>query len=356
MIEVKKLFLILPILAIATLGATGCNRKKKTVNIPRITYGTYIDQTAREINYDELYEKAVVNEETMLLAVYKDNDNCSCWKDFHVILDKYVKTYNTKVYYIARSQFSSDSDRLGLHIVEEGSNPTFALLEDGSVSSEYTYNKDTKLMFQNLETLRSAIKRIARDPNLFMVDQTYLDNALFTNPVDKAVVQYIWRTCPDCNDCLPEVLLPYSFDNEFSTNIWLIDLEIEGLLLENGEKATGNDNYVEFMKNHFLSDKLNATYGYDRGFVPTIQVWEKGVLKDANVYFNDALTQEGDVYKVTRSYYTTDRVAHLAYTDTVLQGLEVPATDVTKWGSWSQEAARKYHKPILESFLDMYVK
>ena len=355
----KKLFITLPILALATLGATGCDSKKKTVNIPRITYGTYIDTKAIEIDYTELIERAVANEETMLIAVYDGTDGkstCGCWNTFHDVLDEYVSTYKTKIYFISQYQFSDGAEKLGLTIFKNSSNPTLALIEDGRKVSEYIYSNDTKPMFTNIDSLRSAIKRVARDPNLMYVDQDILDDALFDKPQDKVVVEYVWRTCPDCNDCLPEVILPYSFDNEFSTNIWIIDLDIEGLLRVEGEKDKTNANYVEFLAEHHLSNTEDEKFGYDRGFVPTMQVWEKGTLKDMTVYFNDSLEKDGDIYKVSQTYYTSERVANLAYTDTVLLGLEVPAEDVTKWQTWSADAARKYHKPILTSFLDMYVK
>ena len=90
-----------------------------------------------------------------------------------------------------------------------------------------------------------------------------------------------------------------------------------------------------------------------------MQIWKKGVLVDMNVYFNDTLTKDGDNFRVTQSYYTPERVANLKYTDIVLLGTEVAASEVTMYGeypSWNAEDARKYHKPILESFLDMYVK
>ena len=360
--EMKKLLFALPILALATLGATGCDSKKKTVNIPRITYGTYMDTEAIEINYTELVEKAVVNEETMLVSVYDGTDgksSCGCWNSFLPILNEYVQTYHTRIYYISRYQFAEGAENYGLTILKESSNPTLALMQNGRKFSEYIYSKDTKPMFTSLDSLRSAIKHICRDPNLFMVNQAFLDDALFTRPEEKVVVEYVWRTCPDCNDCLPEVILPYSFDNDFSTNIWIIDLDVEGLLRVNGEKDKTNENYVNFLKEHHMSNKEDLVFGYDRGFVPTMQIWEKGVLKDMTVYFNDTLSKDGDNYKVTQTYYTPERVLNLSYTDTVLLGLEVPATDVTLYGeyaSWNADAARKQHKPILESFLDMYVK
>ena len=43
----------------------------------------------------------------------------------------------------------------------------------------------------------------------------------------------------------------------------------------------------------------------------------------------------------------------------VLKGLTVPETDYVQYGDyyfWSQNAAARYHTPILNAFLDTYLK
>ena len=356
----KKIAFLLPLIALNAIGLSGCKSSPKS----RITYGTYVDTTATELTYSA-FVNHVTSDETMLIAVYDDYSSvpCGCWLAFKAVLNEYVDTYDTKVYYIARSQFSDDSERYGLTILEDGTQPTFALIKNQKRVKEYIYGNSNKPMFESLDGLRSVVTRIARDPEFYYVDQAYLDNALFTTK-ENVIILYVWNSCDDCKDCLPNVMFPYAENNDCSKKVWVIDLDVPGLLQdENGNKDKTREEYVTFLKDHHVSDKLDTVFGYDRGFVPSIQVWENGELKDMNVYFNDAYEQVDGVWKITRSYYTEERVQHLKYTNTVLQDMVIPNSEISEveyqgiiYRIWSKESARSYHKPILEAFLDMYVK
>lgn len=357
----KKLLFLLPFMAIAATGINGCSQDKRV----RLTYGTYVEEKAEELEYGELATK-VSRGENMLVAVYQDGLPCGCWSTFHDVLDQYVAEYDTKVYYIASTQFSDESDKFGLTILKGTSDPTFALIKDGKKVNEYIYSKDTKPMFQTLSGLRKVVKKIAKDPQYFYVDQEYLDNALFTTKED-VVVHYIWYFCPDCNDCFPEVLLPYSKANNLSKQIWIMDLAIEGLLFDHGTFNKNSPGYIEFLHDHKMSSyEGNEELGYDRGFVPTTQYWHNGELVDMNVYFNDEVTKNDEgQFVLSRSYYSEERVQHLRYTNEVLQGKTLPEEQVnisvnSETGvesySWKMDYARLYHKPILEAFLNKYVK
>ena len=357
----KKLLFLLPFMAIAATGINGCSQDKRV----RLTYGTLVGDKAEELEYGELATK-VGRGENMLVAVYQDGLPCGCWSTFHEVLDQYVAEYDTKAYYIASSQFSDESDKFGLTILKGTSDPTFALIKDGKKVNEYIYSKDTKPMFQTLSGLRKVVKKIAKDPQYFYVDQEYLDNALFTTKED-VVVHYIWYFCPDCNDCFPEVLLPYSKANNLSKMIWIMDLAIEGLLFDHGAFNKNSPGYIEFLHDHKMSSyEGNEELGYDRGFVPTTQYWHNGELVDMNVYFNDEVTKNDEgQFVLSRSYYSEERVQHLGYTNEVLQGKNLPEEQVnvsvnSETGvesySWKMDYARLYHKPILEAFLNKYVK
>ena len=356
----KKIIFLLPLIALNTLGLTGC----KSSNKSRITYGTLVESAAMELNYSS-FVNHVTSDETMLIAVYDDFSSvpCGCWLAFKGVLNEYVDTYDTRIYYIGRSQFSDDSERYGLTILADGTQPTFALIRNQKKVNEYIYSNSNKPMFESLDGLRNVVTRIARDPEFYYVDQAYLDNALFTTK-QNVVIEYVWNSCDDCKDCLPNVMFPYAEKNECSKKIWVIDLDVPGLLQDaNGNKDKNREEYKTFLANHHMSNVLDTTFGYDRGFVPTIQIWENGELKDMSVYFNDAYEQVNGKWTITRSYYSEDRVSNLKYTNTVLQGLELPddaITDVEYQGTtyhiWDKESARSYHKPILKAFLDMYVK
>lgn len=358
----KKTLFLLPILAIASLSATGCKTKLKA----RITYGTLVDTDVTEIKYGALAKKVSDASENFLISVYDDSEkgqSCGCWKSsFKPVLQEYVKRYHTRIYIIARSQFGSDDDTFGLTILDSSStDPTFALFKKGQKANQYIYNAKEP-MFSNIDSFREAVMNIASDPQFYYVDREYLHKALFDEPQDKVVVQYVWSFCPDCNDCFPYVLIPYAEKYELSTKVYLIDLAIPGILLnEEGEfEGTGLQSYVDFLQEYHLSALGDEVFGYDRGFVPSMQVWEKGELKDMNVYFNDAISKNDQgQYYVSRSYYSEDRIAFLAHANQIVEGriLDAEEVDDSESGmSWKKDYARKVHQPILEAFLDKYAK
>lgn len=353
----KKLLFLLPILTLASVGLNACNKDKRA----RLTYGTLVEDTAEEIVYHTL-ETKIDHKESFLIAVYQDGLPCGCWSTFKEILNQYVDEYDTKMYYIARSQFSDDAKTFGLTLLNDVSDPTFVLFKEGKKVNEYIYGKDTKPMFQSITGLRKAVKKIAKDPQYFYVDQEYLDNALFTEKKE-VVIHYIWHFCQDCNDCFPEVMIPYGNKHDFSRKVWIIDLAIPGLLIDPVTNKINKNyqGYLDFLSEHKMSySEENEPFGYDRGFVPTTQIWKNGELKDMNVYFNDGIELVDGEYVVTRSYYSKERVEHLGYKAEVLEGKVLPEEQVkVSEGnsiSWIADYARLYHKPILESFLDKYVK
>ena len=125
----------------------------------------------------------------------------------------------------------------------------------------------------------------------------------------------------------------------------------------------GNDgeDYTSIISKLKLNEASEPTYGFGRGFVPTIQYYENGQVKDAAVTFNDSLIKNGDNYKVDSTYYTEERLTNLNFLKDsnvetkVLKGLDVPNEDTdSKYHFWSHEAAFKYHSPILEQFLKTY--
>lgn len=352
----KKVLFLIPLLAFGTLSLNACTKDKRA----RLTYGTLVDEGAEELTYNTLQTK-INRKENFLLAIHL-GEGCACWSTFHGVIDKYVTEYKTKVYYIDKNQFSDGEDWFGLTFDRAVSDPVFALMKNGKKANQYNYGNDTKEMFTELKTLRKVVTKVARDPQYYYVSPEYLDNALFTEKSGKVIVQYVWSFCPDCNDCFPNVMVPFSSNHNFKTNVWLVDLAIKGILKdEEGHPNTTLQTYVDYMKNHHLSAAGDETFGYDRGFVPTTQYWENGELKDANVYFNDAVDKVDGQYKVTRSYYTADRLTKIGHEATVImdrvlseEEVDVSEKDGIYSYSWKQDYARIVHKPILENFLTKY--
>ena len=347
----KKLVLLLP-LAITPL-LTGCSKDNRT----RITYGSPTITAAVELQYDQLVSK-MTNGENMIIVTYhgEKSASCECWRAFKPIIDKYADDTDTYIYQIDRQVFKDHQD-FGFTMIDS-SNPTVIVTKEGKKQNEYLYGNNNKTMFTTADGFKKAIEKVVKAPQFIVINSDYLDNKLLKSN-DTFVIYYSWSFCPDCNYCMPNVLMPYSQDNNFGTKFYVIDLAVPGILMtEDGKwpaEGTANPTYVEYLKNHHMSLAGDAKFGYDRGFVPTFQYYKGGELTDVCVYFNDAVSNESGSWKVSRSFYTQERVANLAYTNTVLYGLEIPESDILD-GGWKQEAMAKYHDPILKSFLNKYVK
>ncbi|MCR5506113.1 MAG: hypothetical protein K6F07_03875 [Bacilli bacterium] len=347
----NKFILLLPILAASTL--TGCSKDNRT----RITYGSPTISAAIELTYEQLATKMTAGENMILVTYHQEySPSCECWKSFKPIIDAYADANDTYIYQIDRTLFVNHED-FGFTMMDS-SNPTLIITKEGKKQNEYLYSKNNTAMFTTADGFKKALDKVIKAPQFIVINSDYLDNKLLKSN-DSFVVYYHWSFCPDCTYCMPNVLMPYSQNNNFSTKFYCIDLAVPGILMTSDnkwpEEGTAVETYVTFLKNHHLSLAGDEKFGYDRGFVPTFQYYKGGELTDMSVYFNDKVEQVDGKYKITRSYYTQERVKNLTYTDTVLEGLEIPESEMQD-GSWKQEAMAAKHDPILKAFLNKYVK
>lgn len=367
----KTKLLLLPFALLSTFALSACQNDKQELHI---SYGTLIDNPGiKDLSYGEMMAKLVggyEDTENYLLAIYYGKDShCSCWGTFKTVLQEYADKYDTVVYSIDRFEFDSvrkESDgnvwkKAGLSF-QEKDEPRFFVMANGKVKKAFFYNTSSK-MFRNCDALNTEISNYIKAPNMYYIEQDELDNRIFEEK-QETVVHYMWSFCPDCMYCAPHVLNPFTGVRALRNKLYIIDIgELTGYdpTASNpfANFNTANDEYVAFLREHHMSEAGDSKYGYDRGFVPTTQIWKNGALEDMNVYFNDALEKEDDHYVVSRSYYTSERVQNLKYLknvkDNVLEGMKVPALDVND-GSWDQDASAKYHTTYLEAFLDMYAK
>ncbi|MFA7032477.1 MAG: hypothetical protein WC201_02835 [Bacilli bacterium] len=366
----KKTLWLLPLLCLLTGSLSSCSLKDKV----RLTYGSYIqsDLTALD-SFSELQEKMIGSEkgENFLLATYLKDSVCGCWdSSFEPVLKQYIYEEHVIVYKISNDLFnSSNEERLNDWGITRmtGTSPSLVLVKDGKAKKEFFYNsQDT--FFSKYNPFKEKIDEYVLNPNYYFVDQDILDDAIEND--DKVLVHYMWDFCPDCTYCAPQVLFPYTNNHDFTLKMYIIDIgALTGYDPTSDSPfanfSTSNEEYVTFLREHQMSVAGNETYGYDRGFVPTTQYWENGTLIDADVYFNDSLTLENGVWRVTSTFFTNDRVANLHYLDgvetTVLEGLIINQENVNApldinntIGYWNKDAASVYHNPLMEAFLNTY--
>ncbi len=365
MATMKRNCIALLTIVLVFSSLTGCSKSKD-----RLTYGTFVNQTInslKELDTSTLYEKAFNEDEVFLLATYQKtySEDCLCWSTFENVVVQYMNKQNERVYlYDTEGQNESISN---LKISKyEDSTPGLYIFKGTKQLAKFSYksNKD-KEIFSDITatTMANKVHKYVSSPLIYDVNDSFLNENL--EKTAGAVVLFAREKCGGCQYVLPNVIIPYINKNSISRKIWLFDLQKQYDLSRSETASEEEKAQYQDLKDHYgLSEKGNQIFGYSQGVVPTIQFYEKGVLKDASVFFNDVISQNDDGFYISNSYYTSERVANLSFltyssiTTTVLKDKKL--TDgvlQTKTGAyyWSQEEAAKYHTPILEAFLDYYL-
>ena len=343
----KRILFLSSLMLVSSL--VGCGKQESKF---MLTYGRYLlneeKASLNEIDYSDLEDRMLKDGkhfgENFLLATYDEGSMCSCWiSHFGPTLEKFVKDYHYEVYCIANDKFGSQED-FGIKHYPNKSKPTLALIENGKVGKQFVYNT-TADMFDKADALKQELDKYIKAPKIFKVSQEYLDKQLFESNKDKLIAYYGWSSCPDCQYCEPNVLWPFVYKNDVKTTILYYDAD---------PIKADTAVYDEFRTTHFMNEASGSKFGYLNGKVPTFQYWDRGELKDASTYFNDVVTDG----VVTSSFYSEERQQYLGYLEgiktTVLEGLTIPAEDLSAWGGWIKTKAAVYHDPLLNAFLTKY--
>lgn len=358
----KNKFLLVPLVSLALVVLTGCTNKRAI-----LTFGTYIDQsleTLKPIDTSDMLNKAY-SEETYLLATYqgKYSEECLCWSTFQNIIVNYMNTYHEKVYLFDTDDYGDL--QIDLKIEEyRDSTPALYVFQGKEQLGKFSYkNSRDKVIFSDLkaEAMYERIHKIVREPIMFEVNDDYLSENI--NISNNTIAFFIRSGCPDCSYSLNNVIVPYINKEYIRKEILVFDLE--SYYRQSVISSTIDNQYQDIKDKYNLSESNNKTHGYGDGYVPTIQYYQRGVLKDASVFFNDEISQKEDgSYFVSKSFYSKNRLTSLSYCKNVgtnvLEGLILNEQDIAKTSSgytyWLQEKAAVYHTPLLEAFLDYYCK
>ena len=343
----KKVILALltPIMCLS-IGGCGSNVGMK------LTYGTYITTDDDSINDATKISKNLLSirmdksnpyhNENFLLTIAPTN-GCACWAKFQAVLKEFIHDTHYLVYQINCDEFGDDN--YGFEF-EEG-HVTFAIVKSGTILKQYMAHP----VLESTQALKAEVNKFVKAPDLYYVDEPFLNELIKTG--ETTLVEYIKGSCPDCNYVDPNMLWPYLNLNNLTTKMYVIDIDY----------LNGTDEYEVFKNNYKLSNVYDKEFGYDTGYVPTFQYYERGKLTSMSVVFNDTVARIDDQLKVTNSYYTAERLPNLKYAQSVktnvLKGLIISEEDVTKWDGqyyWKQDRAAVYHQPLLEAFLKQYTK
>ena len=361
----KKLLTLLPLLLVP-FTLTGCEQDKVA-----LTYGTLIKNdiySLTEITTSQLLTKAKDDQEVFLLAVYqgKYSETCLCWNTYLNVLAEYVNT-NHEMVYIYNGQSQDDSiQKLGITKYED-STPCLYIFDGEKKVASFSYrNSGDKAIFEDTtgEAMKTRVHKYIDKPTMYYVDEDYMEAHYKQD--EKICVLFMRHGCGDCTYAIPNVIIPYIKRHSFATDLYLFDIQKQ-YDAARSEFATDDDkiHYQDLKDNYGLSTVGDEKFGFQNGVVPTIQFVKKGVVDGASIYFNDAVTKKEDgTFYVSNSYYSEERLPNLKYlkghtsSPTVLKGMTITEGVLqNKNGGyyWSQDAASKFHRPLLEAFFDYYM-
>ena len=280
----KNKLILVPVISLAFVVLTGCTSKKAT-----LTFGTYIEQSLTSLEPTDtstLLNKAYSNE-VYILATYqgKYSEECLCWSTFQNVLVNYTNKYHEKVYIYDMDGYDDLQVDLKIEVYKD-STPALYVFQGKEQLAKFTYkNARDKSIFNDLkaEAMYERIHKIVEKPVLYEVNDDYLSDNI--NISNEAVILFIRNSCPECSYSLSNVIIPYINEKTISKEILVFDLE--SYYNQSTESSNIDNQYQDIKDKYGLSEIGSSIFGYEGGFVPTIQYYRRGILKDASVFFND---------------------------------------------------------------------
>lgn len=349
----KALFVI-PMLATSLL-ASSCSSSSNKITL---IYGDKNATDVVDINYSDLKSK-IDDKETFILTVEPDSA-CVCWSNFYPIIKNYIKDNHIIIYHIKYGSFG-DKDSFGLNIRKGYT--SFAIAENGIWRQNLL--SDSNDLFSSKDKFYTYMSEVSNLPHYFYVNLEDVNNMISAN--EQSVIYFARNNCSDCTYVNKNVLNQYAKNNVERKNLYILDCESLGIRQYDEQGKLTPESQIlwdEFKVQYGLAEQNNPKFGFGSGYVPTFQVVKQNQYISGAVYFNDSLSKQGDKIVVSDTFYSSKRTANLQYLadfsgKKVLEGLEVKEEDTMKFGDeyyWKQEKANEYHKPLLEAFLNYYLK
>lgn len=356
----KKSLLFLSLFTALTMAS--CGESTDTSKIA-LDYGydykndiVVIDEL--EIGYSSLVN-LIDNQESFVLLIFH-NRTCDCWEDFSPLAVQFMNKYNLRFYAFDNALLEGE-DNYGIYRGTDAM-PGICFFRRGTLIRQSIYGKldiNHRKFFKDYDALESYMFDNIYLPKMYFIDKESLDTKI-TNNEDFSL--YVGRgECPDCQRVNKKVIYAWNDANTtVSKSMYIFDIDpyyakkpTEGDP-EYEEKYAKYLAYLEFKTTYGLSEAGNENFGYGTGYVPTFQVRKGSTINDMITVLNDSFNAD----KVVSSYFNATRISNspiLRNTgDTYLFDGKV-LTDQEK-ANWWTTTQLSWHKPIVELFLNSYLK
>lgn len=280
--------------------ASGCNSSDKTfLTFSNNSYGKDANNVYKSEKSYEEFESACENEYSFILVTYNDL-TCSCFVNFKNISKEYFQVNSIDVYFLNNASLVN-KNTYGYTAPSSLAFPTFSIVENGKVKIQNNYKTDDKL-FIDKATFSSYMNEKIMLPKIQKINNEQLQK--IKTLTDKYIIYYGNRNCGDCSLFYKNVLREFVKKEYDKIGFNLVYIDRQDLNFTTKEERT------TFKNVNGLSSVYNTDFGYDVGFVPTLQIYENKKITQMIVYRNDYLDEQG---VVSKSFYNQSRVEKLDF-------------------------------------------
>lgn len=360
---------IAPLLFLPFLLLTGCgnaeSNTKAVFGFGDLSYVEYLPRTNSEI------ESSLSNKEDFLLVIYLQG--CGCWTDFeNKVLNKYISNYHIPVYAIESKSVTSTFGGL-LTSSEIKDTPILGIYENGVLKKKAAYSSSNE-MFKIYSAFEDWMDESIILPRQYYIDKSTFDTML--QGTEPFIVYYSLKGCPDCGLLDKLFLEDYMSKQDMAKRIYVVETYTEGFRLVDG--VYDKPHWQEVKDTYGLSNAKNTLFGYNTGYVPTLQyIVPDGtdhlvtndispIIKDMFVSNNDAIAKDKNGNVVFSStYFTTERMSAIKYGAglSALDTITLKASDYVSGEDdegnpvieINSEETVKYYFPFAQAFLETYL-
>lgn len=311
-----------------------------------------------EIGYTSL-TNLIDNKESFVLLIFH-NRTCGCWEKFNPLAVQFMNKYNV-VFHSFDNALLEGEDNYGIYRGTDAM-PGICFFRRGQLIRQTIYGKldiNNREMFEDYDVLEQYLFNNIYLPKMTYIDKDTLDNKIANNE-DFAL--YVARTgCGDCATVNKEVLYHWN-DVNTTVNHQMYIFDIAPYYArkpaetdpEYEEKYAKYEAYLAFKTTYGLSEAGNEKFGYGTGYVPTFQIRKGSTINDMITVLNDSV----DADRVVSSYFNQTRISNsplLKNTGDVYLFDGKVLTEEQKQ-NWRTTVQLSWHRPIVELFLNTYIK
>lgn len=372
----KKLIAFL--LTIPTLLFTSCHAGEIDKSKIALDYGYYHSNQIvswtqfDDLDYDDL-DALISNKLSFVLITYHST-TCGCFNDFHPLLVEFANEFNYDFKFLDVSELKGKKEKFDIYS-GESLMPGIVFIKRGKVIRQTIYGKvseNSRQMFKEYVHRTDPTKGFKP----YMLKNVYLPKMYYTDKeiIDEKITNneefnlYVGRkTCFDCIAINTKVLYKWSAAvKEVDEKLYILDLDpyyASEPRIDDPEYDTKIIKYTEYInlkKKYGLaySEDGNVKFGFEKGSVPTFQRRIGEEVKDMITVLNDYADLDTGI---VTSYFNESRIqnspllqSHL--NEYLYDGITIPLDKIESWGSVTQSLQLEWHTPIVELYLNTYVK